>query len=222
MKKENEVKQVIEDLMYIKNAITKNSNIFKFISITEILKTFLLVTGIMIIAISGGIYYLIQHYGGFTQIPTEIKTVIYGILILATIMAGIFKSKKLLQAAKYVNQDITVGKLISEVYTTQSLLVIFPFLITIGLTTVFFVNFGHTNYIVPFLALFVGLLCNSMVNIFYLKELSILGGWLVLSSLISLLALITLHPLLIVIFTFGMGFIILYGAILVISASEKE
>ncbi|MBM7614467.1 hypothetical protein [Alkaliphilus hydrothermalis] len=221
MNKEQDVKQVIDDLVFIKTAISKNSNIFKFMSITDILKTFILFSGLLIIALSSGIYFLIGKYGDFQGIPSGVKFIVYLILVVSVAAVGVFKTKTILGAAQHVNRDITVGKLFKEVYTSQSLVIMLPYIFSISMIIVFFVNNQHMEYIVPFLSIFFGLLCSSMVNIFHVKELLVLGSWLVLSGVIALLSMLSLHPLLIVNFTFGIGMLLMYVMILISSVAEK-
>lgn len=217
-----EIDEIVSDLLYIKNAISKNSNIFKFISLNEILRRVYLIGAIIIIGFSGIFYYFIERHGGYSEIPANNKLLLYALIFAATVMVAFLKITSIMQAAKKINRNITLLKLFEEIYTTQFVLVVLPYLLVSILLPVFLKQNGLNHMLVPFLAIFIGLMCTSLVTVFYLRELIFLGGWLIVMGLLSLLGVIVLHPLLLTMLIFGLGFILLYIASYFASASEKE
>ena len=222
MGNKKDIDAMVSDLMYIKNAISKNNNIFKFINLNEILRKIYLIGALVIIGFSGLFYYFIEKYGSYNEIPINNKVLLYSLISIATIMVGGLKVAAIMKAAKKINRNMTVFNLLKEVYSTQFILIVIPYFIALIFVPVFLENNDLSYYIVPFLSIFIGLLCNSLVSVFYIRELIVLGSWLVATGLIILLGLITLHPLLITMLTFGLGFIIIYIFSFFTSDSEKE
>lgn len=222
MRNNQDLKEVVSDLMYIKNAISKNNNIFKFINLNQILRKVYLLGAILIVGFSSLFYYFIQRFGDYSLIPQNNKMLIYIVMLLATVFVGGLKVMAIMKAAKKINQNITLFRLLKEVYTTQVLLIMIPFLMALVFILVFLQRNELLHYLVPFLSIFVGLICNSLVSVFYLRELMVLGGWLVVTGGLTLIGVITLHPLLITIVTFGLGFFLIYLFSFLTSASEKE
>ena len=222
MGNKKELDEVVSDLMYIKNAISKNNNIFKFMNLNQILRKVYLIGAIVIIGFSGLFYYFIERHGGYSEIPSKNKILLYVLVFVAVILMATLKLTALLKAAKGINRNITVFKLFEEVYTTQMLLVVIPFAVVVISTQAFLAHNGLSDYLVPFLSMFIGLMCTSLVTVFYIKELIILGGWLIVTGALVILGIITLHPLLLIMLTFGAGFFIIYIVSFFTLASEKE
>ncbi|GAB6087345.1 hypothetical protein [Alkaliphilus crotonatoxidans] len=223
MKDSNKKSQeIIQDLLYIKQAISKNSNIFKFISLTETLRTVYLFSGIAIISLAGLFYYVIQAYGAYEAVPVKVKGVLYGAVIL--LIGGIFclKIRNIIIAFKKNQSNMTLIRLLREVYTLQSALVIVPFVLSAIMVSGFFYSQGLGNLIVPFLGIFLGLLCFGVINIFHIKELGLLGGWFVVTGFLLMMVFTGLHPLIGTIVCFGMGLLMMYGASFILAGSKGE
>lgn len=200
-----EMQRLIDDLVYVKAAINKANNILKYVDVTRILSIVLLVSGIIITLFAAGMYALIQYYGNYAAIPQSFKTLIYISIAVTAIMVSTAKIKLVVRQFSKSSHDMTVQRLIREIYTAQTLNVLIPFLTVIVLVTVFLVRGGHVGFIVPTLAILFGLFFIAFVNIFYMHELLVMGDWLLGTGLISMFAVRTLHPLLALILTFGLG-----------------
>jgi len=222
MGNKKELEDIVSDLMYIKNAISKNNNIFKFMNLNQILRRVYLIGAMVIIGLSGLFYYFINRYGGYSGIPSNNKILLYGLVFVAVILVAGLKLTAMLKAAKRININITIFKLFEEVYTDQMLLVVIPFAVVVISTLVFLARNELSDLVVPFLSIFIGLMCTSLVTVFYIKELIILGGWLIVTGALVILGIINLHPLLLTMLTFGGGFLVIYIVSFFTSASEKE
>ena len=65
--------ELLKDLQLIKEAVKKNSSIFKYIPIAQSVKNVALFTGIAIIACSLLLLWINDYYGSYNEIPTVIK-----------------------------------------------------------------------------------------------------------------------------------------------------
>lgn len=207
-----DVQQLIDDLKFVKKAITKNSNILKLINLGGLLSRMIFAAGIVTIILSGAAYVLIRKYGSFTGVPTSLRIILLVMVAVLVIGTGISKLYSIIRYAKGSNNNLTVQKLIGEIYTPRALHILIPFITVLILVTVFLVVNQHTLYLVPVLAILMGLLSLAYVNIFYMKELIFTGDWLLATGLLTLFLTDVLHPLLALIITFGLGFCTIYPA----------
>lgn len=83
-----------------------------------------------------------------------------------------------------------------------------PHLAAIALAAVFLCQRGMTLYLLPVLALLFGLFTVSLSLVFYMKEVYLLGFWLVATGLLTLFAAERLSILTMLILTFSAGFIL--------------
>ncbi|MTI95072.1 MAG: hypothetical protein FH749_06230 [Firmicutes bacterium] len=212
MDKQQELSALVEDLQFVKKAIAKSGNIMRYIDVSGGLALVGLWGGIFTIIIAAAAYLLSSRYGTYGDAPTAYRVGIY-LLIAATLaIAGLSKLRLFLGKARKLDRNITVDKLFDEIYTTQLLNILIPFITAIAVLLIFLITRELTIYIVPTLSILVGLLCVSYLNIFQLRELVVVGDWLVATGLIALFTAEAVHPLLAVIYTFGVGFTTTYFA----------
>lgn len=218
----NNKDQMLKDLQFIKEAVKKNNNIFKYISLSEGIKTIALFAGIIIISLSLIFLLLIRYYGGYQEIPYIVKTITYIILGASLVWLMWYKIKIFLEMAKRYRKDITLIKLLREVYTRSMLMVLIPFIITICVVIIYLSLFNLVYLITPVLAILIALLTAAIVVILNLKDFLLFFGWLLISGLFSLFIADKVHPLIILIITFGIAMIILYLSTLITISREKS
>ncbi len=215
------VENILNDITYIKNAIQKHNNILKYISLSKVLSFIAILGGIFTIALCSIVFYFISHYGAYKNVPQNYKTLLYIIIFLSTAGIGFLKIKNILNAYRQINMNISLLRLLKEVYTPHTLTTLIPYVIVTIFIIVFLITNGYLMYIVPVLAILYGLLMNGFVNIFHLKELILFGNWLIVTGLIGLFELKNLHPSLLIILTFGIGFILMGIGGYIISSRER-
>ena len=214
-----EIAQLLDDFRYIKNTVMKNNRVFKFVS-SSTLRPVYLFTGLVIIIFATVIQLLMQHFGSYTNIPGMIKTVYYIGLAVCTIWLSYTKLKLLLKRMRELGSDITIPEFFKEIYTWNTLVLMTPYMIVMGLVAVFLVSRGLSGYLVPFLAILYGLMINSATSLLFLREFMIGAVWFLLTGLTVLFTLGPSQPLLGLVITFGLGFIVMYAASLVFATDK--
>lgn len=204
-----DLKEVIADLTSIKEALSKSGSIFRFIDVGGVLRSILLISGLLIAAFSAAFYYLFEHYGSFAAAPSQIKIVIFVLLGLSLSLIGVLKIRNFLQSARKISVDMTLYRLLEEVYTPQFLALVLPHTIAMVLVIIFLSVRGLDLYIVPALSLLFGLLSISLSGVFFMKEVFILGIWLIATGLFTLFTAEVMHPLAALGITFSAGFILM-------------
>jgi hypothetical protein len=216
-----EIDQLINDFRYLKNAVMKTNRVFKFLS-SKTLRPIYLSTGLLIITFAAFIHLLIQNYGSYGNIPGSLKTIYYSGLTILLIWLYYTKLKLVVQGIRELGSEITIGQMFREVYTWSTMVLMVPFILTIGLTVVFLVSYGLSGYLVPCLAILYGLMINSMTSLVYMREFVIGGAWFIISGFVILFTLGPSQPLLGLTITFGLGFLVMYIASLICATYDQR
>ncbi|MEW5785174.1 MAG: hypothetical protein AB1767_08910 [Bacillota bacterium] len=203
-----DLREVITDLKLIKDAVSKSDSIINFIDTGGALKGILLAAGLLIAAFSAVFYYLLEHYGTFEAIPEKLRVILFVLIGLFFAGVGFVKIRNFLHGARKVGFDLTVFKLLEELYTNRFVALVFPNIAVITLVSIFLDTRGHDLYITPAVAILLGLLIISMSSLFFMKEFYLLGVWLTATGLLTLFIAATLHPLVTLGITFAAGFIL--------------
>ncbi|MEW5920490.1 MAG: hypothetical protein AB1796_05950 [Bacillota bacterium] len=203
-----DLREVIADLKLIKDAVSKSDSIISFMDAEGAVRGILLAGGLLIAAFSAVFHYLLEQYGAFAAIPVNIRAVLFVLIGLAWTGIGYIKARNFLHGARKISADITLYKLMEEIYTTRVLALLLPNIATIILVIIFLGNRGFDLYIIPSLAVLLGLLTVSMSNLFFMKEIFFTGVWLAATGLLTLFIAETINPLATLGITFAAGFIL--------------
>lgn len=203
-----DLREVITDLKLIKDAVSKSDSIINFIDTGGALKGILLAVGLLIAVFSTVFYYLLEHYGSFEAIPEKFRLILFVLIGLFCAGVGFVKIRNFLNGARKVGFDLTLYKLMEELYTARFVALVLPNITVITLVSIFLDNRGYDLYIIPALAIMFGLLIISMSSLFFMKEFYLLGAWLMATGLLTLFIAATLHPLVTLGITFAAGFIL--------------
>lgn len=206
--KEHELSEVIADLKLIKEAVTKSDNIFRFIDTRRAMRGVMLIAGLMVVIFATLFYYFINSYGSFLAIPQNIRVILFVLVGICWISLGFIKAGGFIKSGRAVSKDMNLYKLFDEIYTSRMLTLMMPYLLVIILTTVFLFTRAQFVYITPALAVLFGLLFIAMSPIIYFKELYLLSAWLIAAGMLTLFLANTIHPMAVLGFTFGAGFIL--------------
>jgi len=206
--KEHELSEVIADLKLIKEAVTKSDNIFRFIDTRRAMRGVMLIAGLMVVIFATLFYYLINSYGSFPEIPQNIRVILFVLVGLSWISLGFIKAGGFIKSGRAISADMNLNRLFDEIYTSRMLSLMLPYIFVITLIIVFLCTRGQLIYIVPVLAILFGLLFIAMSPIIYFKELYLLSVWLIATGLLAFFTADVYHPMVVLGFTFGVGFIL--------------
>lgn len=207
-----DMERLVQDLQFVKTAITKSNNLFRFINISRAIGLVGLWIGIGITILASAAYYLVDHFGDFDAVPATHRTGLFILMVIFLVAVATGKIVLIMKQARQTDRDLTLLKLIAAVYKPQTVNIIVSFIIAIIGISAFLSNRGLDIYLVPALSIMFGLMLLAFLNVFYLKELLVSGDWLLITGLVTLFNAETLHPLLALVITFGLGFPMLYVA----------
>jgi len=208
----DDLQKLVEDLQFVKSAVVKSNNIFRFINISQAMALVGLWGGIGLALLAGFSHYLVARFGTFDAVPLLFRLTFYLSIGLFWVAVGTYKILLILKHARKTYQDITFLRLISDVYAPQSIPIIIPFGLAMVGVPAFLITRDLGLYIVPAISILMGLSFIAFVNVFYLQEMLVAGNWMLATGLIILFYAERLPPSLAVIITFGCGFCLLYVA----------
>ncbi len=222
MAKSHNREKMLEDLHFIKEAARRNNNILRNINLLQVIRGVALYTGILIFTFSLGLLWAMNYYGSYPSLPSSLNGVVYLLLGLSLIVLGTIKLNMFLRFARSYQKDITLAKLMQEIYTQSVVMIMVPFLMALIVSVIYFSTAGLTQLIVPIITIFIALLLAAFVAILSLKYMLLYVEWLLLSGLFSLFIADKVHPLVILMLTFGVAMIILYLTAVYSSRAEKR
>ena len=214
--------ELLKDLQLIKEAVKRNSSIFKYIPIAQSIKNVALFTGIAIIACSFLLLWINDFYGSYSEIPAVIKIVLYIAVGLSFAGLAYYKIRSILQYLRRYKKDVNLEMLLNEVYTKTFYMSITPLVLTLAVFCVYLPTAGLSHLIIPVVSIIIALMLTTMMVTMNLKEFLLCGEWLFLSGSFSLFISGMASPYVLLILTFGIGMLILYFSILLSSSKEKR
>ena len=180
----NELEDVIADLQLIKEAVSKSDSFFRFIDTRRAIRSVLLVAGLLVALFAGIFYYLADYYGSFPEIPFQLRMTLFILAGLAWCGLGYLKLTNFLKSSRSLRKDMTLNKLFNEIFTSRLMALMLPFVLAIILVIVFLCSRGQIIYIIPALAILLGMTFVSVSPIVHLSELYLLSMWLIATGLL--------------------------------------
>lgn len=205
--RQGEIDNLIKDFLSVKRMIMRKNGVLKYLAFSKAFRSVVITSGIFVTLYSLVFYWVTNLYGSFELIPGGLRAFLFVILISTILLLVIFKINTILKAAKDVNSSIDLPKLINEVYSREAILQMVPYILTIIFSIIFLQSKGQGVYLPQVLAVLLGFMCNSLVNIFYIIELHTLSYWLIITSLLTIPYAGLINPAITVVITFGLGLI---------------
>jgi hypothetical protein len=202
-----DIKNLIDDINYIKEMVSRNNPFLHEAGISKGVQIVSLVGGIVIIFFSGIFQWLIQTYGSFPAIPTGIKLSLFIVQGIIWIVLGVYKQYSILSSMKAANPSLTFAIILRDLYNRYTVHTYLPPAIIAIVLSLYFLLSGNVQFIVPTIAIGLGLVSNGASVGFRIPEMLVMGYWFLFSGITSLIfyrisACISLS------YTVGLGFII--------------
>jgi hypothetical protein len=183
----NQLEKLLSDIASIKLVIRRNQPLLQKILIPTHFRWFGLMAAMANIIYSLMIYYLVNHYGSFGDIPPTIRYLLYGSAAVIIILFQLFKQKIFLASVKDIDPAMTFGNLLKEIFTFRILHIYVPIVALMLILGIYFAYQQCPRYIVPTIAIGLGLLTNFLGGMIEIKPYLILGYWLVVTGLLTIL-----------------------------------
>lgn len=182
----DQLEKTLDDIASIKKIINRNKPIFlQVFNFTNFRRTFLLF-GIGVLVVSMLFYYLKGYYGGHEAIPDKTKYLIIIAFIIYFIFIQILEYRVWVNSYKNIGKIFTYRNLNKELLSDRYKHPFFSSLYLTILLCMFFLIKGIPYFIIPTLAIYMGLFY-LMVALFYIKYSLVMGYWYLITGVVFLI-----------------------------------
>ncbi|MFC1822070.1 hypothetical protein ACFL9T_05135 [Thermodesulfobacteriota bacterium] len=217
----NQIEKLLEDISSIKSVINRNKPLLQQVLIPEQHRLLASIGGLSIIFFSMFIYFLMDHFGSFGDIPRTIRYILYGAIAADFIFIQIIKRSSLLASAKKYDQSITYWQLFKEFLTIRIIHIYIPLLLLMIFLIIYFIYQNAAYYIVPTLSIGAGLLYNFIGCITEIRQYLLFGYWLLITGTCTII--LSFIPALVAVSViFGIGWFIFAFSGALFTASDRE
>ena len=205
---EKNIDKLLEDISSIKTVINRNQPLLQRLLHPARLRLFFLVVGLNLIAVCLVIFYVIQHYGYFTAIPAEWRTVIWGSLLVDLFFIQVFKRRVFLSSAHKIDPKLTIMGILKEFFTSQIMHVYVPIVVLMFIFGFYFGQYRIPYYIIPTISIGIGLLYNCVGSILNLRQYLLFGYWTLVTGVLAILFPVA-HTLIVLAVSIGGGMLLM-------------
>ena len=202
-----QIEKLLEDISSIKSVINKNKPLLQQILNPAHFRLFTLLAAISIIGFALLIYFLMQHYGSFSSIPSTTRYIIFAAMAADWVFMQILKRRTFLKTGKRIDPTFTIGRLLKEFFTYRIAHVYVPVMVLIIFLIFYFIYENIPYYIVPAVSIGVGFLYNFIGSFTEIRQYLILGYWFLITGMGAIIFSNIPVPISISI-TFGCGLLI--------------
>ncbi|MCG6911185.1 MAG: hypothetical protein LJE94_13815 [Deltaproteobacteria bacterium] len=183
---DRQVDKLLEDISSIKNAISRNREAIRLILLPVHFRLLYLLVGLSVIGFSLAFHLLMRHHGSFEAIPAITKTAVYTAIVMVWILLGWIKWLKLAGSLSKIDKRFTVPYFLQEFFSFRIVHVYWPLLVLVICICTVFVQHNVDFYVIPTIAVGLGLVHNFIGSVTQLWQWLISGYWFLVTGLFLL------------------------------------
>ena len=201
---DSQVDKLLRDISSIKATISQNRHVIRLILLPAHFRLLYLLFGLSVIGFSVAFHLLIRHHGSFEAIPTIIKSTVYTAIVMDWILLGLIKWLKLADSLSKIDKRFTVPFFLQEFFSFRIVHVYLPLLTLMICMSIIFVQRSANFYVIPTVAVGLGLVHNFIGSVTQIRQWLISGYWFLATGLF-LLAKSSIYAPLAVSLSLGVG-----------------
>lgn len=174
---DSQVDKLLEDISSIKATISQNRQVIRLILLPAHFRLLYLLVGLSVIGFSMVFHLLIRHHGSFEAIPDPIKSTVYSAIVMNWILLGVIKWLKLAASLSKTDKRLSVAYFLQEFFSFRIVHVYMPLLILTICIGALFAQRNEPFYVIPTIAVGIGLLHNFIGSVTQLRQWLISGYW---------------------------------------------
>jgi hypothetical protein len=183
---DSQVDKLLRDISSIKATISQNRYVIRLILLPAHFRLLYLLFGLSVIGFSVAFHLLIRHHGSFEAIPTIIKSTVYTAIVMDWILLGLIKWLKLAESLSKIDKRFTIPLFLQEFFSFRIVHVYLPLLILMICISIIFVQRNANFYVIPTIAVGIGLVHNFIGSVTQLRQWLISGYWFLTTGLFLL------------------------------------
>lgn len=180
---EGQIDRLLEDISAIKNVINKNKPLLRQVLNPAHFRLFTLLAAISVIGFAMLIFSLIQYYGAFSTIPRTTRYFIFAAMAADFILMQILKRRTFLKTGRRIDPTFTIARLLKEFFSDRIAHVYVPIMVLIIFLSIYLIDKGIPNYIVPAGAIGIGLLYNFIGSLTDIRPYLMVGYWFLITGM---------------------------------------
>jgi len=180
---DSQIEKLMEDISLIKSAISRNKNVTRMILLPTHFKLLYLVSGISIIVFSLVFYLLLEHYGNYTAIPGNSKTLVIGLIVLVWFLLVFIKYYKWSDSMSKIDERYDLEYGFKGWFSFPIVNVAIPILILTIVICVFCLKHDLAYYVIPAVSIGIGILHNFYGSETHLWQWIASGYWFLATGL---------------------------------------
>jgi hypothetical protein len=183
----NNIDKLLEDISSIKTVINRNKPLLQQVLNPAQFRWLGLLAGISIIFFCLLIYFLVRHFGSFSDTPATVRFILYGTMAITMIWVQILKRRAFLTAAKKVDQKLTISSVLKEMFTFRIIHIYAPVVALVIVLCIYFTQRNMAYFIVPTISIGTGLLYNFIGSVTEIRQYLIFGYWMLLTGVLAII-----------------------------------
>ena len=180
---DSQVDKLLEDISSIKATISQNRQVIRLILLPAHFRLLYLIVGLCVIGFSLAFHLLIRHHGSFEAIPVQAKNTVYTAIVMGWILVGIIKWLKLAESLSKIDKRFTVSYFLQEFFSFRIVHVYLPLLTLVICICTICVQNNANFYVIPTIAVGIGLLHNFIGSVTQIRQWLISGYWMLVTGL---------------------------------------
>lgn len=181
----DQVDKLLEDISSIKSVLNNNKPVLKQLLLPMHFRVISFVGGAGIVLLAAAYYFLLLRYGDYDGIPESIRWLLIGIIVVIYLVTLLLKRVLWVKSVQRLDSRYTFGSIVKGIYTYQFTHIWLPILAAMLFFVCFFCAVDQERYIIPTASLGIGLLYNSIGGMTRLRQYLIVGYWLIVTGLLS-------------------------------------
>ncbi len=184
---DNQIERLLDDISLIKSTIGQDRNRIRQIMGPTHFNLLSLLVGVSAIGFSLAFYLLMEHYGSYSAIPYDCKSIVYCVIAADSIFLGIYKWKSWAKWLSKFNKRYTLDDVFEELFTFRIAHIYHPLWIGLTILCIFLVKRDAAYYIIPAISIGLGLLYTFIGSMTRLGRWLVSGYWFLVSGLFLLI-----------------------------------
>ena len=183
----DQIDRLLEDISSIKAVINRNKPILQQVFNSGRFRLFAFLCALSYIGFSMLIFFLMRYYGSFGSIPDTTRYIIYAAIAADFVFLQILKRRGFLVSAKEIDQSLTFGWLIKELYSYPIVHLYVPLTALMFFLSIYFIVNDIPYFIIPTVSIFFGLQSNFMGTILEIRQGLIVGYWFLVTGVCTII-----------------------------------
>ena len=177
-----QIEKLLEDISSIKSVINKNKPLLLQVLNPAHFRLFTLLAAISVIGFAMLIYFLMQHYGSFSDIPRTTRYIIFAAMAGDWVFMQYLKRRTFLKTGRRIDPTFTIGRLLKEFFTYRIAHVYVPVMVLMIILIIYFIYKNVPYYIVPAVSIGAGFLYNFIGSFTEIRQYMIIGYWFLITG----------------------------------------